>query len=651
MQVVGVDFGTTNVRIATWDSEQAASPQPQAISILGNEPIMPAVVALQKQPDGQVSIVVGEDADGMADKAGSTLVIRNIKRLALSTDPYVNWHLGFRNSHEKTNPVPTEEEDKTWHPKWWDPATLCVKEFGREFPVWELVGSILTEAFQRAGISGDYEWRAGCPVHADFLYRKGLADTLNLVTGKAGNIHWIVEEPFLFLLAARVTGDLPEGSYLLYDVGGGSFDCAVAEIKDDKTQIYGADGHPSLGGSDIDEWLDRELRKKGHSVQLSSLRQAKETLGNNTPFTDFQDPAEQRESFITLDNSNLLPEAKNSLAGKIVVDVKTCLDELNFLEKSVSVSRDAYIGAKSLWWTRPQEEIPTPDGLMERYPPAGEVLYQRYKVHSAQDRELREVRFVWQLMLPNLADDVDNVILFGGPTKCSLFPDYLKKCFGANANKVMSASEVMPPDLNPELTGASLGACYSAKFSADHREHTPLYVNRLPLQVTLEDLQTGEKAEYHPFQHFTAPRIEWQESGAVTYGKNDPFADFVSTETLSEGPEDPISPKRYELTVTDTDGTVLKRVPIGEKLNTRLIGAKRTLVINRYQQVLVAEWSDKSEVALHTVLTDMPGQTEDQRLAYANLQRQNDEDKARENARIERALAELSKDWEPGQPR
>ena len=31
MQVVGVDFGTTNVRISTWDSEQAQPPEPKLI--------------------------------------------------------------------------------------------------------------------------------------------------------------------------------------------------------------------------------------------------------------------------------------------------------------------------------------------------------------------------------------------------------------------------------------------------------------------------------------------------------------------------------------------------------------------------------------------------------------------------------------------
>ena len=640
MQVVGVDFGTANVRVATWDSEQVALPKPEPISILGDEPIMPAVVALQKQPDGGVVIKVGEEADEMENEEGITRVIRDVKRFALSADDYVNWHISVRDAYKRDLAGAEYGEEDAWPPKWWNVATNCVEEFGREFPIWDLIGEVLAEAFRRANISGDYEWRAGCPVHANFTYRKGLAETLSQVTGKAGNIHWVVEEPFLFLLAARIAGRLEEGSYLAYDVGGGSFDCAVVKIGDDKSQIYGADGHPLLGGWDIDDWLARELRKQGYRVQLNLLRQAKETLSENTPYIKLQEGP-----CITLDHANLIDAAKDSLKGEVVVDVKAALEGLRFLEQSLSVSRDAYIGAKSVpLWTRPQEEIRTPEGEEIRYPPAGEVLYERYKGHSPQDRELREVRFVWQLMLPDLAADVAKVILFGGPTKSSLFPEYLEKHFGAE--KVAAASDLMPSIVDPELTGASVGACYSAKFSAGYREYTPLYVNRLPLQVTLEDLQTGKKAEYHPFQHFTAPQTEWRESGAITYGKNEPFADFVSPETLSEHPEDPISLNRYELTVTDTDGTVLERQFIDDKLNTRLIGAKRKLVINRYQHVLVAEWSDKSGVALNTVLTDMPGQTDDQREAYAILLNQQEADKAREAARIRETVTSI--DWREG---
>ena len=215
MQVVGVDFGTTNVRISAWDSNQDLPPQ---VKLIGNQDTttMPAVIALQRQADGGVPFIVGEEADSLVDNS-NTLVIRNIKRYALSSDAYIAWHLEVRNTHEQY---------PKWPLTWWSPLKRCVQIWDQEFPVWELIRLILTEAFRRAGISGEFEWRAGCPVHANLEYRNGLAQALSQLTGK-GNTHWIVEEPILFLTLARRLGGLTDGSYLVYDLGGGSFDSGL----------------------------------------------------------------------------------------------------------------------------------------------------------------------------------------------------------------------------------------------------------------------------------------------------------------------------------------------------------------------------------------------------------------------------------------
>lgn len=61
MQVVGVDFGTSNVRIAQWDTESGLTPAPVRLGKEG-ESIMPAVIAFRRQADGAISTMVGEDA-------------------------------------------------------------------------------------------------------------------------------------------------------------------------------------------------------------------------------------------------------------------------------------------------------------------------------------------------------------------------------------------------------------------------------------------------------------------------------------------------------------------------------------------------------------------------------------------------------------
>ena len=176
MRIVGVDFGTTNVRICSWDSEQDIAPDPLRI---GHEDTatMPAVVALRREPRGSIEIIVGEDADSLQDDTNETLVINNIKRYALSSDDHVAWHLKYRNGLE---------DDPQWPPVWWNPDTHCVQAWGHEYPVWNLIYEILAEAFRRAGLDGEFEWRAGCPVHGGFEYRDGLTNVAETVDRDGG---------------------------------------------------------------------------------------------------------------------------------------------------------------------------------------------------------------------------------------------------------------------------------------------------------------------------------------------------------------------------------------------------------------------------------------------------------------------------------
>ncbi len=251
-EVVGVDFGTTNVRIATWDPDSLGLPQSRHIGKdAENLEMMPAVIALQRQQDGSVSLVVGEDALALEEE-DNALVIHNIKRWALSSDPYVQWQIDVR---------------KVDWPTWWNPVSRCVEVWGEHFPVKDLMREILKEAVNRASLPDEFNWRSGCPVHAGLDYRSMLNDLMIEIAG-TGNLNWVVDEPVLFLTLLWRMGNLQAGSYLVYDLGGGSFDCAVVEVNDNNEMIvYGADGHPLLGGADIQE----SLRGFDQSVQVDDV--------------------------------------------------------------------------------------------------------------------------------------------------------------------------------------------------------------------------------------------------------------------------------------------------------------------------------------------------------------------------------------------
>lgn len=426
MQVVGVDFGTTNVRIAVWDSEGQLTPTPLLIG-QGGESTMPAVIAYRREA-GAILSIVGEEADALSDD-DDIVVIRNIKRWALSSDDFVRWHL---------------DTSRTPQPEWWNPETRYVNAFGEEFPIWQVIRQILAEAFRRAELKGEFEWRAGCPVQADLQYRSELASAL-AEFGVGNGVSSVIEEPVLFLtLAHRLqTETFRPGSYLVYDLGGGSFDCALAELEaDGQMTVYASSGDPLLGGSTIDQLLTERLDYSG-SPRL--LRLAKEQLAPSNPYQD-------------VENTRV---AWSDLEG--------VLKESQFIDRTRAAMREAYISAKVIWkWN---EEAPTLGGS------------------SIPSLRLGE-------MAGAFATDLDGIILFGGPTKSLFFRQRLTEIFGTE--RIIAAESLIPAEVpDPELTGLSMGACYAFSES-----RVPLYVRRLPARITLRNTRTGDSVAYEPYQHF-----------------------------------------------------------------------------------------------------------------------------------------------------
>ena len=428
MQVVGVDFGTTNVRIAVWDPDKPNTlPELRHLDTADSFTML-AVIAFQKAPDGTVSTVIGQAADELDDNSPDVVVVRNIKRWALSHDPFVVWNLCIRG---------VEEDD------WWNRDTRSVEVFGDQYPVKEIMRLILAHALELAGVTGQFAWRAGCPVHSGLDYRSELADILSELGGSERKLAWVVEEPILFLVLALKLGRLKPGSYLVYDVGGGSFDCAIAEVEPDgEMVVYASQGNPSLGGVFLDDQLREKLRYDGAP---HDLRVAKEVL--------------------TPDNPTVSVDLNTTLS---LDDLKSVLAESGFVDDTTLPMREAYITAKVLW-RRGEGESPigmVPSCRLGKLPGA-------------------------------LREDLEGIILFGGSTKSPALQESLREKFGPE--KVFTAEDLIPEEIpDPHLTALSAGACY-----VSGGDYNPLYTNRLPINVTLRNTRTGDSVEYTPYQHFT----------------------------------------------------------------------------------------------------------------------------------------------------
>ena len=450
-KIVGVDFGTTNVRIAEWDMDDDTPPSSHRIGsgASGSVYAMPAVMAFERQVNGQIIYKFGEDADGLDDTL-DTRVVRNIKRYMLLSDEHVRrnyeWEL--------------QQQEKKW-PDWFDQDTISIGIWNEIISVEDAIRLILKEAISRAGLEGQAaEWRAGCPVSSDFIYRKALVSALNDL-GCTGRIEWISEEPLLLLSLGKALGSLEDGLYIVYDLGGGSFDCAMVEIKDGQPIVLSEEGLAALGGMDIDEELRRLLDYGGGS---DTLRTAKEQLAENNGVMSFAD-----------DNTLTSYTLTNAI-------VEEALDSLGFMDKTIATMVTAF---KKGWILREatQDQTQAPMG--------------------------------WSACIAAMCSEVDKVLVVGGPTQMPYFGEKLASIFGAD--KFVTADDLTRNagrgDIpNPALTALSHGACYMRQ-----NKYIPLAIDRIPARISIKvsDNFNTEEDIYEPFQRFPLNPLDPYEGSEV----------------------------------------------------------------------------------------------------------------------------------------
>ena len=432
-KIVGIDFGTTNVRVAEWDT--TAGRDASSSQIGSGEPWMPAVLSFHRSPIGDVEIKVGEDAD-IEDDGPDVEVVRNVKRWALVSDEYVREQLK-RSAHQGDISCP----------KWLNSDTRSIQLWNETLPIEEALKMIIKEAISRAGLTGvKAEWRAGCPVGSDLTYRKALASALEELDC-TGRIEWITEEPLLFLSFADRIASLPDGSYLVYDLGGGSFDCAVVSKEGQELTVYSEEGLPALGGMDIDDRLSQRL---GYGGKARILRIAKETLSDDA-------------------------EPVQLVGGKTLTqqDVDAVLEDGKYIEKTLDAMLRAYRKAKLLW-QRPAGS-----------PPYGESLGSGT---------------VWSLGIEDMTRDIDRVLVVGGPTRIPYIRNGLRDIFGAQKvvlaeDLVLAAGRAGIGDAS--LTALSHGACYMYG-----KQYMPVTVDRVPANITLRVRHGASTLEdrYEAFQ-------------------------------------------------------------------------------------------------------------------------------------------------------
>ena len=95
-------------------------------------------------------------------------------------------------------------------------------------------------------------------------------ETLKAANSIGMNVTDLIDEPTAAALAYSVSSQV-DGIYVIYDFGGGTFDCSVVETNGDKVKILSSDGAKRLGGKDLDLKLLNIVEKKYKDITGKDL--------------------------------------------------------------------------------------------------------------------------------------------------------------------------------------------------------------------------------------------------------------------------------------------------------------------------------------------------------------------------------------------
>ncbi len=95
-------------------------------------------------------------------------------------------------------------------------------------------------------------------------------ETLKAANSIGMNVTDLIDEPTAAALAYSVSSQI-DGVYVIYDFGGGTFDCSVVETKGDNVKILASDGAKRLGGKDLDLKLLNIVEKKYKEITGKDL--------------------------------------------------------------------------------------------------------------------------------------------------------------------------------------------------------------------------------------------------------------------------------------------------------------------------------------------------------------------------------------------
>ena len=254
--VVGIDLGTTNSLIASYDS--------QLIIYDDNDSeLIPSVVTIHNNGD----LSVGETAVINSDNNKSTCLMSIKRIMGLSYTDIQNLNL--------KDDLPLIKSDND---------LPCISINNKKYSAIDISSKILLHLRELAETKENKSLDGAVitvPAYFNDIQRQATKNAAKL----AGiNVLMLLNEPTAAALAYGLESN-ETGSFIIYDFGGGTFDVSVLTLEKGIFKVLSTDGNTHLGGDDIDyaivDWLldNYAFLKKYKPIEIKKYaRLLKESL-------------------------------------------------------------------------------------------------------------------------------------------------------------------------------------------------------------------------------------------------------------------------------------------------------------------------------------------------------------------------------------
>ena len=475
-QVIGIDLGTTYSAVALFNriSEQA--------EIIGNQednqaPTTPSVVSLDPQTR---RVIIGSLAKrNMALDPQNTII--EIKREMGETfrEATLDKYRARGKKQARTEKEGIEGDEG-------DPVQVLLNDewlFPQEISAFILMK--MKEIVEKELGEGEEVRDAVITVPAYFTEKqKKATKEAALLAGLYPR--QLIPEPTAAAICYGLDHYEPERKvYLVYDLGGGTFDVSIITVEEERIEVIATSGDPRLGGGDFDDeitnWALNEIRQ-----------QVKVDLSNH--------PAAQARLKLHAEETKILLSTYQS-AKLPLVDV---------LDPQLA-------GPVSLELTREKFEE-----LIGKYL-TDSIRYVDLAIQAAEKKGVRR-------------EDVDAILLVGGSSKIPLVRSVLLDYFQKDESFVRA-------DLNPDAVVARGAAKLALKFAPNP---PPFEINR-PAESSLMSREAEDELDIHLItEHTLGVAIQHNQfSPIVLQGTHIPV-EVTRSDYVNAGPGEHIEVRVYQ---------------------------------------------------------------------------------------------------------